>query len=290
MHRLGLSLNTNYIVFNQHPGVDPQTKQPFVPPHKLKWFQDRRFRRAMSHAVDRENLVKLLLDGKGGAIYGETTKANKTWYAETTTFPYDVAKANALLDEAGFAKRDKDGVRIDADGHRVSIEMMTNVENDTRVKVIAQIKNDWAAVGVEGVLHPVNFNELVAQLEDGHKWESIVLGWGSGVPPDPLNGKNIILSSARLHVWYPQQEKPCNEWEAACDAIVNEMSSEIDEGKRRVLWAKFLQMQAEEQPIIYLYASNAYAASKPRVKNLRASVLRPSTNWNVEELWLEDGK
>lgn len=290
MHRLGLSLNTNYIVFNQHPGTDPQTKQPFVAPFKLKWFQDTRFRRAMSHAVDRENLVKLLLDGKGGAIYGETTKANKTWYTETTTFPYDVAKANALLDAMGLAKRDKDGVRMDAEGHRVSIEMMTNVENDTRVKVIAQIKNDWAAVGVEGVLHPVNFNELVSQLEDGHKWESIVLGWGSGVPPDPLNGKNIILSSARLHVWYPQQEKPCNEWEAACDAIVNEMSSEIDEGKRRLLWAKFLEKQAEEQPIIYLYASNAYAASKPRVKNMRASVLRPSTNWNVEELWLDDGK
>ena len=145
-------------------------------------------------------------------------------------------------------------------------------------------------MGVEGVLRPVNFNELVAQLEDGHKWESIVLGWGSGVPPDPLNGKNIILSSARLHVWYPQQEKPCNEWEAACDAIVNEMSQELDEGKRRAHWAKFLEMQAEEQPIIYLYASNAYAASKPRVKNMRASVLRPSTNWNIEELWLDDAK
>lgn len=290
LHRLKLSLNTNWISFNQHPGADSSSKVPFIAPHKLKWFQDRRFRQAMSHSIDRDNLVKLLLDGKGGAIYGETTKANKTWYAETTTFPYDTAKANALLDSMGLSKRDKDGIRMDAEGRRVSVELMTNVENDTRIKVIAQIKNDWAAVGVEGLMRPVNFNELVSQLEDGHKWECIMLGWGSGVPPDPLNAKNIIHSSARLHVWYPQQPAPANAWEAQCDAIVEAMSQEIDEGKRKAHWAKFLELHAQDQPMIYLYASNAYAASKTRVKNMRASVLRPSTNWNIEELWVEDGK
>ena len=290
LHRLGIALNTNYVCFNQHPGSDPTTKEPYVTPYKLKWFQDVRFRRAMSHAIHRENIVKQILDGKGAPIYTDTTKANKTWYAETTTFPYDPAKANALLDEMGLAKRDKDGTRMDADGHRVSIELMTNVENDTRVKVIAQIKNDWAAVGVEGVLLPRDFNSVTNAMDSTHKWEAIMLGWGSGVPPDPLNGKNILLSSGRLHNWYPEQPEPCNEFEKKSDAIIDAMSQEIDEGKRVKMWAELLELHAQQQPIIYIYAANTYAASKLRVGNMNASILRPETWWNYDELWVEDGK
>jgi peptide/nickel transport system substrate-binding protein len=290
LHRLNIALNTNYVCFNQHPGADATTKEPYVAPYKLKWFQDARFRRAMSHACNRENLVKQILDGKGAPIYTDTTKANKTWYAETTTFPYAVDKANKLLDEMGLAKRDADGIRMDEAGHRVSIELMTNVENDTRVKIIGQLKNDWAAVGVEAVLLPRDFNSVTNAMDSTHKWEAIMLGWGSGVPPDPLNGKNILLSSGRLHNWYPQQPKPCNEFEAKCDAIIGTMSQELDVPKRVAMWAQLLELHAQEQPIIYLYANNTYAASKKRVMNSHPSILRPETWWNVDELWLEDGK
>lgn len=290
LHRLGLSLNTTYVCLNQHQGVDPATKEPFVLPYKQKWFQDRRFRRAISHAIDRDNIVKQILDGKGAAIYTDTTKGNKTWYSDTTTFPYDPAKANALLDEMGLTKRDKDGVRMDADGHRVSIDLMTNVENGVRIKVIGQIKNDWAAVGIEAVLLQPDFNTIVAAQESTHKWEAVVLGWGSSVPPDPLNGKNVLISSGRSHVWYPQQPAPANDFEKKSDELLAKMSSEIDEGKRKVIWAQILELHAQEQPCQYLYASNCYGASKKRVQNMRASVLRPSTWWNFEELWLDDGK
>lgn len=290
LHRLDLSLNTTWICFNENPGKDPQTGEPKVAPYKLKWFQDRRFRRAMSHSMDRDTMVKLFLDGKGAAIYSETSPSNKVWFHEVTKFPFDAGKANALLDEVGLAQRDKDGVRMDAEGHRVSFELMTNVENEARIKVIGQIKSDLARVGVEVVLRPVSFQELSSQLDDVHKWESLVLGWGSGVPPDPLNGKNIILSSGRLHCWYPQQTAPFTEWEKACDAVVAEMDREPDVEKRRPLWAKFLELQAQEQPIVYLYTSKSYAASKKRVGNVQAALLRPSTWWNYEELWVRDGK
>ena len=48
--------------------------------------------------------------------------------------------------------------------------------------------------------------------------------------------------------------------------------------------------EAQGQNQIFLFAQNAYAASKKRVKGIRASVLRPMTWFNAEELWLEDGK
>jgi peptide/nickel transport system substrate-binding protein len=190
----------------------------------------------------------------------------------------------------GFTKRGDDGVRQDADGTRVSFELMTNTENAVRVKMIGQIKAELAKVGVEVVTKPVIFNELSAQLDDIHKWEGMVLGWASGVPPDPLNGKNILLSSGRLHAWYPQQPTPFAAWEKKCDEIVSQMDALPDWEKRKPLWAEFLEVQAQEQPIIYIYTPNNYAASKGRVRNMQATLLRPSTWWNFEQLWLEDGK
>jgi len=289
MHRPGLSLNTTWVCFNQNPGMTPEG-QPKVTPYKLRWFQDRRFRRAVSHAVDRDSLVKLQLDGKGAPIYSQTTPANKVWYADVPRFPYDPAKANALLDEIGLSSKDEKGMRRDAEGNPVSFELMTNVENDTRVKVIAALKDDLAKVGIDVVLRPVSFQEISRQLDDVHQFESILLGWGSGVPPDPLNGKNIDLSSGRLHAWYPQQPEPATPWEKHCDDLIAQMDSKPEVADRKPLWAEFLKTHAEEQPLIYLYAANTYAASKKRVRNMRASLLRPSTWWNVDELWLADGK
>jgi peptide/nickel transport system substrate-binding protein len=289
VHRLGLSLNVTWITLNQHPGKDASGK-PFVAPHKLAWFQDARFRRAMSHASDREKIVKILLDGKGEAIYGNTTRGNKQWYAEHTKFAFDPAKAKALLDEMDLKDKDGDGVREDAQGRRVEIDVSTNTENPMRVGALNQLKADWAAVGVAMNATQVAFNDLVNQLQDNHRWEAIVMGWASGVPPDPLNGINIHHSSGRLHAWYPMQPAPANAWEVENDAILVAMQREPDAAKRKPLWAKYLELEAQGQNQIFLFAQNGYAASKGRVKGLRPSVLRPQTWYNVEELWLDEGK
>ena len=162
------------------------------------------------------------------------------------------------------------------------------MENPTRVKVLAQLKADWTAIGVEAVTKPVNFQKLVQELEDGHRWEVMLLGWASSVPPDPLFGKNIHLSSGRLHVWYPMQPEPANEWERIADGILDEMAAEPDTEKRRPMWARYLKHHAAGLPMLYLYTQNDYAATKPRVKNLKPTVLRPQTWHNVEELWLDE--
>lgn len=286
-HRLRVSLNTAWITINQHPGSGEEG--PFVAPHKLEWFQDKRFRRAISHAIDRKNLIKQVLNGKGEAIYGPTSPGNLTWFHETPITEYSPEKARALLAEMGFVDRDGDGILEDAQNRRLTLELTTNVENKIRVQCLDAIKVDLKDIGVEADTKPVNFNELVTQLQDGHRWELIFLGWGSGVPPDPLNGKNIHLTTGRLHAWYPQQPEPATEWEARGDAIIAEMDRLPDEADRKPLWNEYLELHAEHLPILYLYAANAYAASKPRVRNLEPSLLRPQTWHNADELWIEDG-
>lgn len=288
MHRLGVSLATSWLVLNLDPKIDQKTGAPVVAPYKAKLFDDVRFRRALSHAVDRKTLIKLFLDNKGEPQFGQTSSGNKAWYSEHTTYPYDPAKAKALLAEMGLADKDGDGFLEDGEGNVVEVELQTNVENETRVKVINRIKEDWTAVGIRAVAHPVDFNQLVDALQDGRRFDCILLGWGSGVPPDPLMSRNILLSSSRLHCWYPLQEKPANAWEAENDRLVHEMEGEFDLEKRKAIWSQILEHHATYLPQIYLFSPIQYAASSKRVRNVRPSLLRPETHHNVEQLWIDE--
>ena len=287
LQRLGLSLNTTWISFNQMPGAT-EDGDPFVPPHMLPLFQDKRFRRAVSHSVDREKLVRLFVRGKGEAIYTSVNRGNQQWYVEPERFPFDRAAADALLDEMGLTGRDADGFRTTATGDTVRFELMTNVENDLRVKVIAQIKDDLARVGVDVVLQPLKFDEVVNRLMNGHNWDCILLGWGSAVPPDPLNGKNILRSTGRLHVWHPQQESPVNDFEARTDALIERMDAQPDPARRKELYKELVAHITDGQPITYLYSANAYAAVKRRVRNVVPVLLRPQTLHNIEQLWIDE--
>ena len=289
VQRLGVALSTAHLTVNLDPRKDANGK-PFVDPDKFEVFNDVRFRRALSHATDRKKLVKLFLDGKGEPVYGTTTRGNKQWFAEHTTYPYDPAKAKALLAEMGMRDTDGDGKLENPKGGKFDIELMTNVQNAVRTKVNSQIKQDWAAIGLDTSAAQVDFQELVNNLQDVRKFDVILLGWASGIPPDPLMSRNILLSSGRLHCWHPQQESPANDWERKNDELVGKMSVEPDEAKRKELWAQVLEHHATYLPQIYLYTQIDYCAYKPRVRNVKRTILRPQLHHNVYELWLSDGK
>ena len=138
-----------------------------------------------------------------------------------------------LRDERRKERRDAidtdgDGIREDDKGRKISFSLNTNVENNLRQQVGNLLSKNLISAGLDVNFKPIIFNDLVTSLRDSHKWDMILLGWGSGVPPDPANGKNITLSSGRLHAWYPQQPEPATEWEARVDELMAMMDEELD--------------------------------------------------------------
>ena len=165
----------------------------------------------------------------------------------------------------------------------------TNAENNIRTLVGTLIQDDLRQAGIDITFKPIDFNGLVTRLQDSHDWDMTLLGWGSGVPPDPSNSKNITLSSGRLHVWYPGQAAPATPWEARVDQLSALLDRELDDAKRKAYSDEIQVLTAENTPIIYLVAPNSYALAKKEVGNLWPSVLRPSTTWNIAHLYLKTG-
>jgi len=96
---VGVSLDANLLWFNLNPGA--KAKDP-----RRAWLQSEQLRKAISHAVDRQEFINAVYLGAGTPIYGPVTPGNHLWYVpDLPTYPHDVARARALLAEVGLADR-----------------------------------------------------------------------------------------------------------------------------------------------------------------------------------------
>ncbi len=121
-----------------------------------KLFHDRRFRFAMSHAIDRDAINEAVYLGAGEPRQIAPSPKSKFYVAENVTahIEYDPKKANRLLDEIGLEKRNEDGIRLRPDGQPLILQL--EATNDIgNVTVLEMIATDWTAVGVKTKAKPM---------------------------------------------------------------------------------------------------------------------------------------
>lgn len=286
---LGPDIATNCLWFNLKPGTD-NGGEPFVAPYKRAWFEDVRFRRAVSHAMDRERMVNSVLQRQGDAQYGLVTVANKRWHDPgIRRFPYDPDRARALLEEMGLTDRDGDGVREDAQGHKVEFVLFTNAANNVRVQLATVMERMFADVGISMLLRPLEFNTMVSIMRQTHRFDAILLGFTSGVPPDPSLSANVYRSGGVMHVWDPEQATPRRPWEAEIDRLMDAAVSEAAFARRKAAFDSVQRIMAEEQPLVLLARERIQVAVRDDIGNLRPTILRPHVLWNPAEIFISPG-
>ncbi|NPB06266.1 MAG: ABC transporter substrate-binding protein [Aquificae bacterium] len=261
VYDLGATPSTTFLVFNQNP-------ESSVPKYKIKWFRNRLFRVALSHAVDREGIVRLVYNGLAEPLYTPVTPANRPYYDESyyPKFPYDLKKARELLRRAGFTDRDGDGWLEDPEGNEVSFTLLTNAGNRERELIGAIIKEDFKKLGIKVHFQPVDFNSLVTRLTSPpYAWEAVIIGLTGSV--DPHFGRNVWHSSGSLHMWYPRQKKPSTEWERKVDELFDRAASELNYEKRVKLYKEAFRIITEQQPMLFIAAPRSMIAVNSRLKN-----------------------
>ena len=143
-------------------------------------FSDRRFRQAMSLAIDRDEINELLYHGQGVPSQFTVVPGSqyfKPEYAEAYA-EYDPARANALLDEMGLDKRDQENYRLRPDGKRLSFTLEYEDSETPKQPNVELVAEYWREVGVEmnpkiisGELHaerlPANLMDVTLHHGDG---------------------------------------------------------------------------------------------------------------------------
>jgi len=144
IYDLGPTPSTTFLVFNQNPEAK-------IPPHKLRWFRNRVFRTAISHAIDREGICYLVYNGLAEPLYTPITPANRPYYVEGyyPRFDYNLERAKELLESIGFRDRDGDGILEDPDGHELRFTLITNAgnkERETIGNIIKEVRSERMAL------------------------------------------------------------------------------------------------------------------------------------------------
>jgi peptide/nickel transport system substrate-binding protein len=278
----------NYTVLNRGPGwgfnylgfnMNPTSK---VDKNLISLFQDVRFRRAVSHAVNRQRMVENIFRGLAQPLYGPVSPANAAFYKpDIPKYDYDPDKAKALLSEIGLSDSNGNGM-LEYRGKEVRFNILTNTENNLRKSMATIISDDLKKIGLNAQFTPINFNDLVRRLDaKPYDWQAVILGFTGG--PEPHDGSNIWRSSGPSHQWWPKQKKPATDWEAEIDKLWVQGAQELDPAKRKAIYDRWQIVVAEQQPFIFTVVSEQITAIRNRFGNLKPASL--STLWNLEEIF-----
>jgi peptide/nickel transport system substrate-binding protein len=275
VHDAGPSLDTEQMWFNE------VAKAP-LPQYKKNWFRSANFRRAISDAINREDLSRVVFRGHAQPAVGPVSPANKFWFnAKLKPETYSPDAALKALQSDGF--RLENGTLKDKDGNVVVFSIITNSGNKSRERMATMIQEDLQKIGVHVNVVTLDFPSLIERMTQTFDYEAILLGL-TNVGLDPNEQMNVWLSSSENHQWNPQEKTPETAWEAEIDGLMRVQASSSDPKKRKEAFDRVQEIAIEQSPFIYLVNRNALSAVSATVQGASPVILVPQTYWNVEYL------
>lgn len=275
VHDAGPSLDSEQMWFNQ------VAKAP-LPGYKKAWFRSAVFRRAISDAINRGDLAKLVFRGHAQPAVGPFSPANRFWFNAKLKPPvYSPDAALTCLQTEGF--RLDNGTLKDRGGNAVVFSIITNSGNKYRERMATMIQQDLQRIGIQVRVVTLDFPSLIERMTQSFDYEAILLGL-TNVALDPNEEMNVWLSSSENHQWNPQEKTPETPWEAEIDRLMRLQSASSDPKKRKEAFDRVQEIVVEQAPFIFLVNRNALSASSSSVHGLTPVILAPQTYWNAERL------
>ena len=168
-----------------------------------KAFQDVRVRRALSMGMDRSEINEAIFFGLGRESSNSVLPSSPLYedaYANAWV-EYDVDKANALLDEAGFDKKNDDGVRLMPDGRPFEIIVETAGEQSQETDILQLITDHWKDIGVKLFVKPSQRDILRGRVSNGETVMSTWQGLNRGLATPEMNPEELAPVSPIQAQW-----------------------------------------------------------------------------------------
>lgn len=247
-------------------------------------LKDVRVRKALLLAINREDLVKALFEGKQEVAIHNVSPKDPWFTADpkiVTLYRYSKREAGKLLDEAGWKLDPKDGYRY-KDGKKLSLVFQTTAGNKTRELVQVYLQNQWKQAGIEILVKNEPARVFFGETMSKRKFEGLALfAWVSSPENSPrssISAKAIPSSSngwsgQNFHGWSnPDVEK-------ALDAL----DLEFNAAKRATLIHSILKAYTAEVPVLPLYYRSDISVTPKNLKNYKMSGHQFYETNNIED-------
>jgi len=272
----GRSLESEQMWFNQVAHAP-------IPEYRKEWFRSREFRCAISQAINRADLARLVFRGHAAPALGPVSPANLSWFNANLRPPtFDPASALARLKASGFSLTDS--TLRDRHGNVVEFSLVTNSGNKSRERLASMIQQDLARLGIRLNVITLDFGSLIERITRTFNYESCLLGMVN-IDLDPSAQMNIWLSSAASHAWNPARPSPETAWEAEIDRLMRAQAVEVSFNRRKALFDRVQEIVIEEAPVLVLVDKSSLSGVSGSLGNAMPAALQPQSFWNIDQLF-----
>ena len=196
-------------------------------------------------------------------------------------YTHDPKAAAALLDAAGWNIKRR-GIRYNAKGEKLSLELMTTAGDRTRELVEQVLQSQWKELGIDVRIRNQPARVYFGDTVTHRKFTGgAMFAWISS----PESVPRSVLHSAHIpsakNNWGGQNYTGYNNPEM--DRLIEAIEVELDRDKRSALWKRYQELYATELPVIPLYfRANSFILPK------WLTGLRPTGHQGTTTLWVED--
>ena len=223
-------------------------------------FSDRRVRQALTCAINKDEIVHGVLLGMGQVAHSPYKPGTWAHNPGVRGFDYNPDRARALLAEAGWLKKNSDGVLV-KNGKPFRFTILTNQGNDQRLKTAVIIQNRLKAIGVEVKIRVIEWASFLSQFIDKGKFDAVLLGWTIGQDPDLYD----IWHSSKTN---PKELNFIGYRNPEVDRLLEEGRGTFDMEKRKRCYYRFQEILAEDQPYTFLYVPDALPVVSARFRGI----------------------
>jgi peptide/nickel transport system substrate-binding protein len=264
---VGLTIDQVIALEKQHPDqfnyifkpsltyehIDLQKNNPIL--------ADLRVRKALLMAIDRTTMVQKLFEGKQPVAATWVNPLEANYSKDVPTYPYDLAKAKALLAEAGW-KPGSDGVCRNAAGEPLAIELSTTAGNRLRELQEQVLQSQWKAACVQITIKNEPARTLFGETLKHRVYPGMVMyAWSSAVAESPKRtlGTSDIPTKENNYTGTNQVAFS----DPQMDDDIAKAETELDPAKQKAIWADMQRIYAEQLPVLPLfYRAEAHVVPK----------------------------
>ncbi|MBW6488485.1 peptide-binding protein [Sulfurimonas sp.] len=231
---------------------------------RLEKFKNPKIREALSLAIEREELVKILFFDHAKVCTGPFLPGTKAFNESVKAPSQNLKRAKELLAEAGYDAKNP-----------FTFEIATSNSSEIRPYAAQILQHQLKKAGVIVTLRVMEWQAFLNMVVFPHKFDTVLLGWGLSPTPDPYmfwHSDNDKQGGFNL-VGYHNPE---------INRMIEESQSMIDSEKLSDIWREMFKIITDENPYLFLYIPNSIATVGKNIKNIEPA---PIGIWHNYILW-----
>ncbi|RUM96551.1 ABC transporter substrate-binding protein [Pseudaminobacter arsenicus] len=236
--------------------------------HRRKELADLKVRQAIAHAIDKDFVVKTIFLGYAQSSTGIIPQNAPEFYtSDVPAYPFDPARANALLDEAGYTKG--------ADGKRFSLKLLPAPYFGETRQFGDYLRQALAVIGIDARI--VN-NDSAAHQKAVYTDHDFDLA----VAPTVFRGDPAISTTILVRSGTPAGVPFSNQGGYAntqLDALIDKANETVNVAARTELFRQFQRMVAEDLPLINVAEWGFITVASAKVSNVSNNPRWAVSNW-----------